>query len=86
MTMFHVSRARAAATSLLRMELNLSDVHDHSFSKNYGVMIEGLPFPLTSRAIFVLDKTNEITYCEYVPEVGSHPDYDAALAALKAAI
>jgi thiol peroxidase len=64
---------------------NLSDVHDHSFGKNYGVLIEGLPIPLLSRAIFVVDKNNKITYCEYVPEVGQHPNYDSAVAALKAA-
>ena len=64
---------------------NLSDVHDHSFGKNYGVLIQGLPIPLFSRAIFVVDKNNKITYCEYVPEVGLHPNYDNALAALKAA-
>lgn len=78
--------SRFCTTEKITNMQNLSDVHDHSFSKNYGVMIEGLPFPLTSRAIFVIDKNNKITYCEYVPEVGSHPDYDAALAALKAVI
>ena len=65
---------------------NLSDVRNHSFGKNYGVLIEGLPIPLLSRAIFVVDKNNKITYVEYVPEVGVHPNYDAALAALKAAV
>jgi thiol peroxidase len=64
---------------------NLSDVHNHSFGKNYGVLIEGLNFPLLSRAIFVVDKNNKITYCEYVPDVPQHPNYDSALAALKAA-
>src|SRR3954453_15165832 len=34
----------------------LSDTHDHSFGKNYGVLIEGLNFPLLSRAVFVVDK------------------------------
>ena len=63
---------------------SLSDMHNHSFGKNYGVLIEGLAVPLLSRAIFVVDKNNKITYCEYVPEVGQHPNYDAALAALKA--
>jgi thiol peroxidase len=63
---------------------NLSDVRNHSFGKAYGVLIEGLPIPLFSRAIFVVDKNNKITYVEYVPEVGAHPDYDKALAALKA--
>ncbi|MSQ95835.1 MAG: thiol peroxidase [Gemmataceae bacterium] len=64
---------------------NLSDVRNHSFGKSYGVLIEGLPIPLFSRAIFVVDKNNKITYVEYVPEVGAHPNYEAALAALKAA-
>jgi len=63
----------------------LSDTHDHSFGQNYGVLIEGLPIPLLSRAVFVVDKTGKITYVEYVPEVTSHPNYDKALEALKAA-
>jgi thiol peroxidase len=62
----------------------LSDVHDHSFGRNYGVLIEGLPLPLLTRAVFVVDKGGKVTYAEYVPEVTSHPNYDAALAALKA--
>src|SRR5208283_1990963 len=45
---------------------NLSDVHNHSFGKNYGVLLEGLPLPLLTRAIFVVDKNNKIAYCEYV--------------------
>jgi len=63
----------------------LSDVRNHSFGKNYGVLIEGLPIPLLARAVFVVDKNNKITYVEYVSEVTNHPNYDAALAALKAA-
>jgi len=61
----------------------LSDTHNQSFGKAYGVLIEGLPIPLLSRAVFVLDKNAKITYCEYVPEVTSHPNYDKALEALK---
>ncbi len=64
---------------------SLSDVHNHSFGQNYGVLIEGLPLPLLSRAVFVVDKNGVITYAEYVPEVTNHPNYEAALAALKAA-
>ncbi len=63
----------------------LSDVHNQSFGQNYGVLIEGLPLALLSRAVFVVDKGGKITYAEYVPEVASEPNYDAALAALKAA-
>jgi thiol peroxidase len=62
----------------------LSDTHNHSFGEHYGTLIEGLPLPLLSRAIFVVDKNNQITYVEYVPEVASHPNYESALSALKA--
>jgi thiol peroxidase len=62
----------------------LSDVHNHSFGQNYGTLIEGLPLPLLSRAVFVVDKDGKITYAQYVPEVASEPNYDTALAALKA--
>ena len=63
----------------------LSDTHNQSFGKNYGVLIEGLPIPLLSRAIFVVDKSGKITYSEYVPDVPQHPNYDKALSAVKAA-
>jgi thiol peroxidase len=63
----------------------LSDVHDQSFGRNWGVLIEGLPLPLLARSVFVVDKNGTVTYAEYVPEVTSEPNYDAALAALKKA-
>jgi thiol peroxidase len=72
-----------SAENIANMQ-SLSDTHDQSFGKNYGVLIEGLPMPLLSRAIFVVDKANKIAYCEYVPEVGQHPNYEAAMEALKA--
>lgn len=73
------------AESISNMQ-TLSDVHDHSFGQNYGVLLEGLPLPLLTRAVFVVDKNGTITYVEYVPEVTSHPNYDAALAAVKAVV
>jgi len=63
----------------------LSDVHNHSFGENWGVLLEGLPLPLLARAVFVVNKAGTVTYAEYVPEVTSEPNYEAALAALKAA-
>jgi thioredoxin-dependent peroxiredoxin len=64
----------------------LSDVYNHSFGQGWGTLIEGLPLRLLSRAVFVVGKDGKIAYAEYVPEVTSHPNYDAALAALKAAL
>ena len=49
------------------------------------MLIEGLAVPLLARAVFVVDKAGKITYAEYVPEVTHEPNYDTALAALKAA-
>ena len=72
-----------AAENITNMQ-TLSDVHNQSFGKNYGVLLEGLPIPLLARAIFVVDKTGTVTYVEYGPEVASHPNYDKALAAMKA--
>jgi thiol peroxidase len=64
---------------------NLSDMHNGSFGKNYGVLVEGLPIPLLTRAIFITDAAGKITYVEIVPEIASHPDYEKTIAALKAA-
>ena len=63
----------------------LSDVHNQSFGTGWGVLIEGLPLPLLARSVFVVDKDGTVTHAEYVKEVTSEPNYDAALAALKAA-
>ena len=61
----------------------LSDVHDQSFGKNWGVLIEGLPLALLARAVFIVDKSGKITHAEIVREVAEHPNYETALAALK---
>jgi thiol peroxidase len=60
----------------------VSDYYDRSFSKAFGTLIKELH--LSSRAIFVVDDKDTIRYVEYVPEIASHPDYDRALAAVKA--
>lgn len=64
----------------------LSDVHNHSFGKNYGCLLDGLPLSLLARSVFVVDQAGKIAYVEYVPEVTSQPNFDAALAALKSLV
>ena len=59
----------------------VSDHQDASFGRGYGVLIKELR--LLSRAIFLVDGGGMIRYVEYVPEVTSHPNYDAALAAVR---
>ena len=59
----------------------ISDHRTGSFGENYGTLIKELH--IHSRAIFVLDKDDTLRHVEYVKEVGTHPDYDSALAAAK---
>ena len=60
----------------------LSDHRDLSFGENYGFILEGLR--LLSRGIVVIDKDDVVRYVEYVPEVTSAVNFDAAEAATKA--
>jgi len=60
----------------------LSDYKDGSFGQAYGVLIK--EHRLDHRAVFVIGKDDNIKYVEYVPEMTEHPNYDAAIAAVKA--
>lgn len=62
----------------------VSDHREGSFGKAYGVLIEELR--LLTRSVFVVDAEGTVTYVEYVPEATNHPNYDAAIAAVKALI
>ena len=62
----------------------VSDHRDLSFGQAYGVAIEELR--LLARAIFVVDAEGTVTYVEYVSEATNHPDYEAAIAAVKALV
>jgi thiol peroxidase len=58
-----------------------SDHRDASFGISYGVLMKEPR--LLARSIFVVDKKGTIRYRELVKEVTNHPNYDAALAAVK---
>ena len=60
----------------------LSDFNTASFGQNYGVLIKELR--LLTRAIFVVGPDDKIKYIEIVPEITQHPNYDRALAAVRA--
>ncbi len=62
----------------------LSDYLDHDFGTAYGVRIKEIG--LLARSIFVVDKNDKVTYVQLVKEVADEPDYNAALAAAKAAL
>jgi thiol peroxidase len=60
----------------------LSDYQDRDFVLSYGLLIKELK--LAARAVLVIDASDRISYLQIVPEVTSEPDYDSALAAIKA--
>ena len=59
----------------------LSDHRHASFGLAYGVLIKELR--LLTRAVFVVDPEDRVRYVEIVPEVTEHPDYRAALQAVR---
>lgn len=59
----------------------LSDHRAALFGAAYGVLVKELR--LLARAIFVVDAQETVRYVEYVPEMTSHPNYEAALAAVR---
>jgi len=64
----------------------LSDFRERAFGPAYGVEIKDGPIAgLTARAVFVVGKDGKVKHVEYVKEIGSEPNYDAALAAAKSA-
>ena len=46
------AQKRFCTTEKITNMQTLSDVHNQSFGKNYGVLLEGLPIPLLCRADF----------------------------------
>jgi len=62
-----------------------SEYKEHSFSEAFGVVMTNGAFEgLMSRAVVVLDEKGAVTYAQQVPEIGQEPDYDSALAAVRA--
>jgi thiol peroxidase len=61
----------------------LSDHQELAFGTAYGIAVKELR--LLGRGIFVIDPDNQIVHVEYVKELTTEPDYDAALDAARQA-
>lgn len=75
------AQARWCGAAGIDRVITLSDHKDTSFGQAYGVLIK--EFRLDMRSIFVVDKNNTLTYVEYLSEMTEHPNYEAAIAAVK---
>jgi thiol peroxidase len=58
----------------------LSDYRDMAFGNAYGTHVTELR--IDQRSIFVVDADDVVRHVEYVPVIGQHPNYEAALAAV----
>jgi len=64
--------------------LSVSDLRDKGFGERYGVkVVDGPLAGLLARAVVVI-KGGKVTYTQLVPEIAEEPNYDAAIAAVKA--
>ncbi|MGP7818442.1 thiol peroxidase [Niallia sp. 01092] len=77
------AQRRWCAAAGIDKVITVSDHKELSFGKAYGVAIEELR--LLTRAIFVVDANDTVTYVEYVAEATNHPNYEAAIEAVKQA-
>ncbi|MFC5451716.1 thiol peroxidase [Paenibacillus aestuarii] len=64
--------------------VTLSDYKTKSFGEAYGVLIKEIQ--LDMRSIFVIDANDTIQYVEYLGEMTNHPNYEAAVEAVKALV
>jgi thioredoxin-dependent peroxiredoxin len=65
----------------------LSELRDRDFGEAYGAaIVDGPMAGLLSRAVVVIDSKDSVVYTQQVPEIGSEPDYGAALAAARKAL
>lgn len=63
--------------------VNLSTMRGREFLNDYGVLIVDGPLAgVAARAVVVLNERDEVLHSELIPEIGSEPDYEAAIAAL----
>ena len=60
----------------------LSDYLDQSFGRDYGLLMAD--WHLLARAVLVFDAENTLVYADYVDNVNSEPDFEAAIKAVKA--
>ncbi|MGI8349904.1 thiol peroxidase [Niallia circulans] len=77
------AQRRWCAASGLDNVITVSDHRDLSFGESYGVVMKELR--LLARAVFVVDASDTVTYVEYVSEGSNHPNYEAAIKAVKEA-
>jgi thiol peroxidase len=64
--------------------ITLSDAALADFGVKYGVLLKETR--ILRRAIFVVGRSDQLVYADYMPAIGAEPDYEAVLAAARQAL
>lgn len=75
------AQSRFCAAEGLDKVITLSDHKDVDFGTKYGFLIKELR--LLARGTVIVDKDGIVKYVEYVPEISTEPNYEAAIQAVK---
>lgn len=79
------AQSRFCTTEGLENVVPLSQFRCDCFEKGYGVLFTDGPLKgLLARAVVVINEKGEVVYTQLVEETGNEPDYEKAIAALKA--
>ncbi|KRW65384.1 thiol peroxidase [Pseudomonas kunmingensis] len=77
------AQKRFCGSEGLENVVNLSTMRGAEFLVNYGVAIASGPLTgVAARAVIVLDEHDRVLHSELVSEIGSEPNYEAAIASL----
>lgn len=78
------AQKRFCTTAGLENVVPLSMMRSKTFAEDYGVLMTAGPLEgIAARAVVVLDESDRVVYRQLVSEIGTEPDYDAALAAVR---
>ena len=79
------AQARFCGAEGLNNVITLSTFRNAEFLQAYGVAIADGPLKgLAARAVVVIDENDNVIFSQLVDEITTEPDYEAALAVLKA--
>jgi thiol peroxidase len=77
------AQARFCGAEGLENVVTLSTMRHADFLTDFGVAITSGPMTgLATRAVVVLDENDTIIHAQLVPEIGTEPDYEAAISIL----
>jgi len=62
----------------------VSDVLDAEFGQKYGILIKERRY--LRRSVFIVNREGILTYVNYLPTLGTEPDYSEVIATAKAAL